>query len=206
MKLGVAVRSKEDVFFIKKRYLEYFKDFEIVLLHPYNLYYACDAYAIVGGADANPKLYNEENISSVGIDEVNDQIDLDIIKIAVLNNKPLFGICRGIQMINIFFNGTLKQNVRYHSNTTHKIFLLEEFYFLKDFCEVNSFHHQSIKKLGEGLVNVYSSYDGEIECVVHKDYPIIGVQFHPEMDIESDISLRLLMYFKQMVEKNLFKE
>lgn len=206
MKLGIAVRSSEDMFFIKKRYLEYFKDFEIVLLYPYNIYCACDAYAIVGGLDANPKLYNEENISSNGIDEVNDQIDLDIIKIAVLNNKPLFGICRGIQMINIYFNGTLKQNIRYHMDTTHKIFLIEDFYFLKDVEEVNSFHHQSIKKLGDGLINVYSSYDGEIECVFHKQYPIIGVQFHPEIDIESDLSTRLLLYFKKLVEKNLFSE
>ena len=91
-------------------------------------------------------------------------------------------------------------------NTTHKVFLIEDYYFLKDVEEVNSYHHQSVKKLGEGLITIYSSHDGEIECVFHKDYPIIAVQFHPEMDIDSDLSNRLLLYFKMLVEKNLFYE
>ena len=125
MKLGIGVRSKEDCYFVKKRYLEYFSDFEIVFIYPYiNIARACvdiDGFVIVGGADFNPNKYGEENYSSHGIDDEIDDLDLKIISYSITNKKPIFGICRGLQAINIYFNGTLKQHIVNHENANHKI-------------------------------------------------------------------------------------
>ena len=62
-RIGLTVRRENEGFFVRERYLQYFKDYELVILTPYNIDYACDAYVILGGNDANPKLYSEENIS-----------------------------------------------------------------------------------------------------------------------------------------------
>ena len=201
MKRGITVRKKEDIYFIKERYLKYFRDFEIVFLHPYNIYYACDAYAIIGGGDADPELYNEKNLLSRDINKTIDALDMKVLNLAVQNKKPILGICRGLQMINIYFNGSLNQDVFGHSECEHKIFLVNEFKQLKDIEFCNSYHHQTIKKIGNGLQSIYCSYDGETECIIHKTLPIIAVQFHPEMNPESDLSKRILMYFKELIIK-----
>ena len=82
MKLGISVRSSSDSYFVKKRYLEYFKDYEIIFLYPYintHVYAECDGFVIIGGDDANPKLYNEENYSSYNVCDEIDELDLKII-------------------------------------------------------------------------------------------------------------------------------
>ena len=117
MVLGITVRSNLDYYFVKKRYFEYFKDFDIVLIYPYNITHVCalcDGFVVVGGDDANPALYKEENFASLNIVDEIDELDLNVIDYAVKNNKPLFGICRGLQMINIYFEGSLKQNILKH--------------------------------------------------------------------------------------------
>ena len=126
MKLGISVRSNLDYYFIKKRYLECFNDFEVIIIYPYNITYACahcDGFLIVGGDDANPNLYNEENYASYNVIDEIDELDLKIIDYATKNLKPLFGICRGLQMINIYFKGSLKQNIFNHSEGSHKIIM-----------------------------------------------------------------------------------
>jgi gamma-glutamyl-gamma-aminobutyrate hydrolase PuuD len=62
----------------------------------------------------------------------------------------------------------------------------------------NSFHHQTVKSLGSRLKGIYYSIDGEVECFIHEKYPIIAVQFHPEMDMENEFYLMFLMYFKNL--------
>ena len=79
MKIGLTVRRENEGFFIRERYIKYFSDFEVVFLTPYNIDYACDAYAILGGNDANPKLYNEENTASEEIDDLIDELDMKVI-------------------------------------------------------------------------------------------------------------------------------
>ena len=199
MKIGLTVRRENEGFFIRERYIKYFSDFEVVFLTPYNIDYACDAYAILGGNDANPKLYNEENTASEEIDDLIDELDMKVIDFAVKNNKPLFGICRGLQMINVYFNGSLKQHIENHRDTNHKIFLVGNNEYLRDVEVVNSLHHQTIKKLGEGLEIIYLSADNEVEFVAHKSLPIIATQFHPEMDIPSEMSQRCLKIFKKFL-------
>ena len=201
MKLGISVRSSSDSYFVKKRYLEYFKDYEIIFLYPYintHAYAMCDGFVVIGGDDANPNLYGEENYASHEISDEIDELDLLIIGYAVLNNKPLFGICRGLQMINIYFKGTLKQHILNHSEGSHKILLIDNFQDFLPLEIVNSYHHQSVKKIGENLKVLYYSLDGEVECFIHEKHPILAVQFHPEMDKNNPFYNVLLEYFKSL--------
>ena len=201
MRLGITVRSGSDYYFIKKRYIEYFKDFEIVFIYPYNITRACakcEGFAIVGGDDANPNLYQEENYASLNVVDEIDELDLKVINYAVENNKPLIGICRGLQMINIYFEGSLKQNILNHNEGSHKVILVEQFLDFPLIEIVNSFHHQSVKVLGENLKALYYSLDGEVECLVHRKYPIIATQFHPEIDKTSLFYKMFLMYFTNL--------
>ena len=104
-----------------------------------------------------------------------DQLDKKIIEYCINKNKPLLGICRGIQSINVFLGGTLKQNILYHNDENHFI------KFKNKYILVNSFHHQSIDKLAPNLLVVAKSLDDEIEIIKHKFLKIIGLQFHPEL-------------------------
>ena len=206
MKIGITVRSDKDYYFVKKRYLNYFSEHEIVIIYPYlnACAYACvDGFVVVGGDDINPKLYNEENYSSFGIDDEIDSLDLKIIDYAVQNHKPLLGICRGLQIINFYFRGTLKQHIFNHDKNKHKIILVDDFLDFPLTLEANSFHHQSVKKIGNELKVLYYSVDGEVECLVHKKYPVIAVQFHPEIEPNSEFSLLLKEYFNSLL--NVYK-
>ena len=201
MILGITVRSNLDYYFVKKRYLDFFKDFNVIFIYPYNIAHACarcDGFLIPGGADANPNLYKEENYSSHDIVDEIDELDLKVIEYATLNHKPLMGICRGLQMINIFFGGTLKQHILNHTETTHKVMLVEQFLDFPLLEITNSFHHQAVKLLGSRLKGIYYSIDGEVECFVHEKHPIIAVQFHPETDMKNEFYLMFLMYFKNL--------
>ena len=203
MKIGITVRSGNDYYFVKKRYIEYFCNFEIVFIYPYIsacVYEKCDGFVIIGGDDADPKLYNEENYAAHNIDDKIDGLDLLIIDYATKNNKPLFGICRGLQMVNIYFEGSLKQHVLNHNDGVHKVVLVDNFLDFPTVEEVNSFHHQSVKKIGENLKVLYYSLDGEVECFVHKNHPIIAVQFHPEMDKKNAFYKMFLDYFLNLLE------
>ena len=202
MKLGISVRSNLDSYFIKKRYLDFFKEFEIIFLYPYintHVYAQCDGFVIIGGDDVNPCLYGEENYASHGVCDEIDMLDFRIIEYATTHNKPLFGICRGLQIINIFFKGTLKQHVLNHEVGSHKILLVDQFLDFPELEIVNSFHHQSVKKVGQKLRILYYSIDGEIECFIHEKYPILAVQFHPEMDENNQFYRTLLEYFRSLL-------
>ena len=147
---------------------------------------------IPGGCDINSHLYKEENTAS---EEVNDELDY-AEKTAILEacerKKPLLGICRGMQIINVVLGGSLVQNVfdcyvhsqkdgedRVHETSVKKPSFLFDIYG-KEKIRVNSAHHQAIKTLGQGLSVVQYCEDGCIEAVEHSSLPIIGVQWHPE--------------------------
>lgn len=205
MKLGISVRRESDYYFIKKRYIEYFSDFEIIFIYPYNnacahAYWDIDGFLIIGGADINPIRYNEENYASLGIVDEIDEMDLKIIEYAVTRNKPLFGICRGLQVINVYFKGTLKQHIFNHEDKMHKIILVDDFSSFPLEAVVNSYHHQSVKKLGNNLKVLYYSLDGEVECFIHEYLPIIAVQFHPEMDADDLFYNSIKAYFLSLLK------
>ena len=141
---------------------------------------------LTGGEDILPAFYGCE-IPFVEGNLIRDMREFTILEKFHLNNLPILGICRGLQIINVFFGGTLK-NVSYHQaenkdcyhavNTTSKG-------FLKGLSFVNSNHHQAVDKLTTKAKNVLFSTDGTVEGFQIENN-IFAVQFHPErMDLSS---------------------
>ena len=124
--------------------------------------------------------------------------DADVLAHAVIDallgkwlktDKPILGICRGLQFLNVYFGGTLYQDIPVecgviHSDVVHKVRLEEGTWMrnLFDSAEIvtNSHHHQGVKKLADDFVVAGRSEDGMIEAAIHKSLPIFATQFHPE--------------------------
>lgn len=137
----------------------------------------CDGFMILGGYDINPKLYFEDNENCKFINDDIDLLDIKILSLCEKNKKPCLGICRGIQIINVYFKGTLNQNIEEcHYNSKRSLLKIKNKKYI-----INSYHHQGIKKLGNDLL-VLGRSDNVIEYIKHKTLPIIGVQWHIEKD------------------------
>lgn len=206
--VGVSSRLEQDKYYLNKTYLDFLTKLglEIKLLFLDSKLSDCDSFFITGGYDINPKLYDEVNTSSKNIDDRNDEIDYKIIKYAVDNKKPLLGICRGIQVINTFFKGTLHQDIlknkKYFSHVKkvnyHLVELINfDYVKLPRFFYTHTYHHQAINKLGNDLIVLAKAKDETIEAICHKTLPIIAFQWHVE--ISSDvITKEILSYLKKI--------
>ncbi|EKU50455.1 gamma-glutamyl-gamma-aminobutyrate hydrolase family protein [Staphylococcus massiliensis] len=159
-----------------------------------------DGLIITGGQDISPLIYGEDPMPLLG--EVNpkrDQYDLKLLDLAIQREIPILGICRGMQIINVFFGGTMWQDISYKDGVTYKHFqqgettdLTHKVSIAKDTklyqllqtetLMVNSFHHQTIHHLASPLKATATANGGIIEGFEHKDYDfLLGVQWHPEM-------------------------
>ncbi len=182
----------------KKSYvnLSYYKLFEhteiipVILPYIYNkelllkILKMGDGLILCGGIDVNPKYFHKEYHQSVYIDEL-DQYDFLLLDLAIQLKMPVFGICRGLQVINVYFHGTLTEDISNHMQIDHKIFFNQkDSLIFKHFQEeetVNSFHHQSILELGKHLICCAKSQDGTIEAIYSNQYPIYAIQWHCEL-------------------------
>lgn len=157
---------------------------------------AFDGVLFAGGADVHPKNYGEE-ITGQDVEcvEERDEFELEMARLVKDTDLPIFGICRGIQLMNVAFGGTLHQHVPGHrqeeSGTTHeRPVSLTEGTLLRelmgsDKIGINSFHHQAVKDVAPGfIVAARSDRDGTIESIepaVRSERFILGVQWHPEI-------------------------
>lgn len=149
-----------------------------------------DGLLLCGGADIEPAFYSEENQGSVNINIQRDENEIAITKAFVDAGKPILGICRGHQLLNVAFGGNLHQHIPtaddHHApgGEVHTVTAVGESYLSRIYGEhfaVNSAHHQAVNKLGEGFrVTLVSENDGVIEAMEHETLPIFGVQWHPE--------------------------
>ena len=114
----------------------------------------CDGFLITGGIDVHPKYYNEEINGSQDIDETTDEIDKIIIEYALKHKKPMLGICRGHQAINVFMGGSLIQDIgTIHQNVRHNIKTVKnDILPFDEIVNINSFHHQIIKEDRKSVV------------------------------------------------------
>ncbi len=151
---------------------------------------ACDGLILCGGGDIHPKYYGEEINGSREIDISRDEAEFKLMEAFVSTGKPILGICRGHQVLNVYFGGSIYQHLdtadshfSANGDLAHSVFaasssILTALYW--NSFSVNSSHHQGIAKLGEGLRITAESDDGVVEAVEHTVYPIWGVQWHPE--------------------------
>ena len=147
----------------------------------------CAGLLLPGGWDVHPGLYGEEIAGSRGIDEERDAREMELIDMFRAAGKPVLGICRGMQILNVAFGGSLYQDIDGHRETAQGDTIhgsrtddpmLTALYGER--FPVNSSHHQAAARPGEGLRPVQWADDGTVEALRHETLPIFGVQWHPE--------------------------
>lgn len=185
-----------------------------------------DLIILTGGEDVHPQNYYQEIKYSETLYSFNpqrDEIELEILE-KNHKTKPIFGICRGIQLINVYFGGTLFQHLPYDLkgisiNNAHKIYpeikdfekkrklrhlIKGKILNLLDFANeneknnfiwVNSRHHQAVARLAKNLDILALSDDGVVEILKHQNLPILATQYHIEQTEIFSYHLPLLRYF-----------
>lgn len=159
-----------------------------------------DLLILPGGGDISPNVL-DASISPDFLshtDELLDHVQLSYFSYFYQHKKPVIGICKGMQLINCALGGTLiydlsddRKLLHTRENSFDKqhscnyeinddIALLKYVFKNQSPNTVNSAHHQAIHKLGDDLYAFSHASDGTIEGIIHKDLPIIGLQWHPE--------------------------
>jgi putative glutamine amidotransferase len=189
--------------------------------HLYRVLDRLDSLILHGGSDVAPETYGEKPIGGWHGDKYRDDYELKIIDYCFNKSKPIMGICRGCQILNVYFGGTLYQDIATQLKTSvihsdhdkydlnyHEIDFTGD-NFLKDILKsdgkqyVNSIHHQAVKELGKDLSPLcVSPSDGIIEAYYYtgkKKGFYLGIQWHPEFNHNLDVNLlsaeELMKYF-----------
>lgn len=176
-----------------------------------------DGILLPGGHDVDPALYGEKPTEACGeLCTFRDRMERLVLKGALEADKPVLGICRGIQFMNVFMGGTLYQDlptehpgsVNHHMTPpyhqpAHETFVEKDSFLYrilgKDRLEVNSYHHQAIKELAPGLKTAASAADGLVEAIWMPDRKFVAaVQWHPEFSCQVNEDSRKL--FQAFVE------
>lgn len=163
-----------------------------------------------GGGDITPAFFGQLNCGSRNIDTELDILQIQAFSSFMAQKKPILGICKGLQLINIQLGGTIaqhidtaathmwegqdKQHYVYHSGVNRTDFFYQLY---GTSATVNSAHHQAIDRLGRSLAPVCRAGDNVIEGIMHTSLPVIAVQWHPErmMDMGGE---ELLSHFINM--------
>ncbi len=150
----------------------------------------CDRLLLPGGGDLDPRWFHEKNQGARDIDRELDEKQFAVLDWFVGKGRPVLGICRGMQVINVYFGGNIIQDLS--TAAGHQYKNADQFHGVVNrpgarmcalygsACIVNSAHHQGCGKLGEGLVMTQAAGDGVVEAVEHASLPVLGVQWHPE--------------------------
>lgn len=154
---------------------------------------SCGGLLLPGGGDIHPGFYGEENRGSRQIIKERDLLEFALLDAFVKRGKPVLGICRGIQVINVYFGGTLIQHLptaflhirqpdgkdQVHLCHALKGSWIEKLYGTEFLC--NSAHHQAAGLLGKDMItDCVCAADQTVEALHHRTLPVYAVQWHPE--------------------------
>lgn len=154
-----------------------------------------DGLLLPGGGDIAPIFYQCKNRGSRNIYISEDIVQLLMFHRFYEQKKPVLGICKGMQIINVALGGTLSQTLEndtlhiwqskdnYHKTSILPGSILHSLY--GNNIITNSAHHQAVLKLGSQLTASQYTFDGTIEAIEHNSLPILGVQWHPERMCQS---------------------
>jgi len=174
-----------------------------------------DGLILCGGGDADPALYGEEPLPQAAeFERAMDDAEIAAFHEARRQHKPIMGVCRGAQIINVALGGSLWQDIpaqvegalchrqvgEVRSAPSHAIAIeagsLLHRILGKTQAETNSYHHQAVKVPGEGLIPSAHAADGVIEAIETADGQVLGLQWHPEgMAAEHEDMARLFTWF-----------
>lgn len=175
----------------------------------------CDGFLFTGGHDLNPELYQETTKKGCGESCLKrDDMEAYCMQKILMLNKPLLGICRGIQLLNVIRGGTLYQDLPTEFGTSinhqmtapydrpqHEVQIIQNSLLCdilkRDILKVNSYHHQAIKKLGRGLTVAAEAADQLIEAVYLPDHKfVLALQWHPEFyEAGAEINKKMMFAF-----------
>ena len=160
----------------------------------------CSGLIIAGrDRDIHPKYYGKEPDENIEYpeDDYEDELDFKLIEVFNKLNKPILGVCSGLQSLNVFFGGTLKQHIENHTSENglikHNIIVEKNSFLYSLYGEkslVNTIHHQAINKVADGFKVTAIAEDGTIEAI--ENGKLIGIQWHPEVDLEFDTFRKFL--------------
>jgi putative glutamine amidotransferase len=183
---------------------------------------ACNGIVLSGGEDIDPARYGEDPSPALGtVTPARDGMEFRALHCAIERQLPVLGICRGHQLLNVYYGGSLFQDIgtevpgdlvheqsqpwdqRSHRATVDCDSMLCRIVGTERLF-INSFHHQAIKRLGAGLRIVARAEDGLVEAVEHESYPwMLGVQWHPERNeataSDTDPDRRIFIAFRDAV-------
>ncbi len=185
-----------------------------------------DGLLLTGGSDVHPKYYNRDSAANrCSTNVLRDSLEMEIIKQAVNLDLPILAICRGQQILNVAFQGSLivdiaedvpeskiihqkKDEPAFHKISVKKNSLLYEI-TNEESGQVNSYHHQCVDSIGNSLTASSYTNDKLVESIEYKDYKnkpfLLGVQWHPElMKYSNPFSLKLAEEFIKF--SNIFQE
>ncbi len=160
-----------------------------------------------GGGDVSPQFIDMKTNKSISYSPERDQVEHYIIKKMISRKMPIFGICYGMQQLNCYFGGRIAKNI--HNNETlcrkpqlnHSINIEKNIFGLSGKYNVNHYHDNGIRRTKVAstfdVFAVDSDYD-VVEGIIHKDLPIIGINWHPERDSPDD-------EFNKRIIKGFFK-
>lgn len=156
-----------------------------------------DGIIIPGGGDLDPSRYGQANTGSSNIDNALDDRQIDAVKRSAEAGKPVLGICKGIQLVNVAFGGTLNQNIGGHMGVWHSAHVVAGGWLSGVYSgsvSVLSYHHQSIRDLAPGFQVDMRAGDGTVEAISNSAKRVYGVQFHPEQ-MNNDAGNRCMKQF-----------